>query len=287
VVRTEKITVVVMTRDRSADLRRSLRHHEAPVIVLDNDSSTPLAEAVAQVRPDAECLRLPRNLGAVARNIGVRRATTDYVAFADDDSWWAPGSLARAVAVMEAHPRLAVLAGKVVVGADQLVDSISVAMAGAPLGQDSDLPGPNIAGFLACGAVVRRSAFLSVHGFDPVVFFAGEEERLTLDLLSDRWGLAYVDEVVSQHMPAQRTCAAEAARRSLLARNAVLTAWMRRPVPVAARRTLRLARAGADQRAGVRAAVRRMPGALARRHRVPAHVEELLRGLEGDRQPPY
>ena len=63
-------------------------------------------------------------------------------------------------------------------------------MAAAPLGRDPDLPGPSILGFLACAVVVRRSAFLDVGGFDDVVFFGGEEERVALDLAAAGWGLA-------------------------------------------------------------------------------------------------
>ena len=37
-----------------------------------------------------------RNLGAAARTLGARAATTPFVAFSDDDSCWAPGSLASA-----------------------------------------------------------------------------------------------------------------------------------------------------------------------------------------------
>jgi N-acetylglucosaminyl-diphospho-decaprenol L-rhamnosyltransferase len=37
-------------------------------------------------------VRLGENRGAAARNEGVRRAGTPYVAFADDDSYWTDGS---------------------------------------------------------------------------------------------------------------------------------------------------------------------------------------------------
>src|SRR5690606_485586 len=120
---------------------------------------------------------LSKNLGAVARNVGVRCARTPYVAFADDDSWWEPGALARAEQLLDEHPRLAVLTGRMLVGEEQQPDWICQAMQESPLPREADLPGPSILGFLACGAVVRRSAFLAAGGFDKVVFFMGEEER--------------------------------------------------------------------------------------------------------------
>ena len=60
----------------------------------------------------------------------------------------------------------------------------------SPLPAAVDLPGPRILGFVACGAVVRRAAFREAGGFDAVVHFAGEEERVAIDLAAAGWGLA-------------------------------------------------------------------------------------------------
>src|SRR3954452_18568079 len=272
-----RLTVVVMTRDRPDDLARSLPRHEAPVVVVDNGSTAPVEQVVREARPDATYLRLGANLGAPARNLGVSVAHSDYVAFADDDSWWAPGALERAVEVLDAHPRLAVLAGRVQVGDDGRTDPLSVAMGSPPRGREPDLPGPSVTGFLACAAVVRRDAFLAAGGFDPVVFFPGEEERLALDLLAAGWGMAYVDSVVACHRPAERD-ERSSQRAALLARNALLTAWMRRPLRVAVAATCRAALDGPAGRAGLFAALPRLPRALGRRRVVPAHVERLVAG---------
>ena len=158
------------------------------MILVDNGSADGTVASVPAVRPDATVVELGRNRGAPARNLGVRLASTPYVAFADDDSWWHAGALARAADVLDAHPRAAVVAARVLVGAACRDDPICAVMAAAPLGRDPDLPGPSILGFLACAVVVRRSAFLDVGGFDDVVFFGGEEERVALDLGRRRVG---------------------------------------------------------------------------------------------------
>ena len=49
--------------------------------------------------------------------------------------------------------------------------------------------------------MVRTEAFLAAGGFDPVVRFPGEEERLSLDLAAAGWGMAYVDSVTVHHHP--------------------------------------------------------------------------------------
>jgi GT2 family glycosyltransferase len=274
----DRVTVVVATRNRWADLRRSLPRHEAPVILVDNASDDGTPARVRENFPDVRVVELPVNRGAVARNIGVLLARTPYVAFADDDSWWAPGALAAAVDCFDAAPRLAVLAGHMLVGAQETPDPTSAMMAASPLGRDDDLPGPSILGFMACGAVVRRKAFLEAGGFDDVVFFRGEEQRLALDLRTQGWGLAYVDSLVAHHHPSpqrERTAGA-----ILAARNDILTAIMRRPWPVVASTIVETLGRGGTGRRAVAQALLRSPRAMRHRRPVPAPVEEARRLLD-------
>jgi GT2 family glycosyltransferase len=273
-----RVTVVVATRNRWPDLRRSLPRHEGPVILVDNASDDGTPALVRREFPDVRVVELPVNRGAVARNLGVLLAQTPYVAFADDDSWWAPGALAAAAACFDAAPRLGLVAGHILVGPEERDDDTSVAMASSPLGRDDELPGPSVLGFLACGAIVRRDAFLAAGGFDDIVFFRGEEERLALDLTSRGWGLAYVDSVVAHHHPsAQREASTGAV---LAARNDILTAVMRRPWPVVATRVVDALGRGRPGRAGVAQALLRSPRALRHREMLPGPVEEARRLLE-------
>ncbi|WP_199745852.1 glycosyltransferase, partial [Amycolatopsis sp. WAC 04182] len=161
-----RVTVVVAARDRVRTLARSLPRHPRPVILVDNGSSDGTAGFVRKHFPDVQVVEAGANLGAPARNLGVRLAGTPYVAFADDDSWWAPGALDRAADVLDAHPRLAVLGARVLVGPEERPDPVSEAMRDSPLGVEDGLPGPSVLSFLARGAVVRREAFLEAGGFD-------------------------------------------------------------------------------------------------------------------------
>ncbi|MDA0636969.1 glycosyltransferase [Nonomuraea sp. MCN248] len=277
--RDSRVTVVVVTRDRLRTLQRSLPHHRGPVILLDNGSTDGTAGFVRRHHPHVRLVENGSNLGATARNVGVELARTPYVAFADDDSWWAPGALERAADLFDAHPRLALLGARVLVGPEQRLDPVSEAMRRSPLGVADDLPGPSVLGFLACGAVVRRDAFLEAGGFDDVVFFFGEEERLAMDLAARGWGLAYADDVVAHHHPSPPRD--PAARQALAVRNALLTAVLRRPWPVVARRSLEALRQGRAGRRGLRDALPRLRRALARREELPAEVEHARRLLDG------
>ena len=180
------------------------------------------------------------------------------MAFSDDDSWWRPGALARAVALLEAHPRLALVAARVLVGPEEVTDPTCLQMQRGPIPPDADLPGPPVVGFLACGAVVRRSAFLAVGGFEPRYGIGGEEELLAIDLAAAGWGLIYAGDVVAHHHPARGD--GRPGRRRAQVRNALWTAWLRRP-PLACGAAEFAAVGGLGGRCGgARGVVRRVAG---------------------------
>jgi GT2 family glycosyltransferase len=282
-----RCTVVIATRDRRESLLHSLGRLRAlagdpPVIVVDNGSRDGSVDAVRSAFPEVDIVALDHNAGAPARNIGVRRAATPYVAFADDDSWWAPGALGRSVALFDAHPRLGLIGARILVGPEEREDPTTAAMAASPLLRPPSIPGPAVLGFLACGAVVRRSAFLEVGGFDELLFFLGEEQRVALDLSAHGWHLSYDGNVVAHHHPTAPGDPVGRRRRQL--RNDVLTAWLRRPVHLAVTRTVALGAAAlrGDRTAGgaLGEVLVRLPHAWRSRVRLPAAVERAVRALE-------
>jgi GT2 family glycosyltransferase len=154
-------------------------------------------------------------------------------------------------------------------------------MAGSPLGTAPDLPGPSLLGFVACGSIVRTAAFEAVGGFDPVVRFPGEEERLALDLAAAGWGLAYVDSLTVHHHPSPRRDAPRR-RQAGIWRSRVLTAVMRHGVTDVAGVLGAAVRSGRPGLEGLVRAVPDLPAALRRRRRIPAEVRADLRRLAGE-----
>ncbi len=273
------VAVVVASRNRREDLLITLPRHEAPVVLVDNGSTDGTVQAVRTAHPDVTVVPLARNIGARARTLGAALAGTPFVAFADDDSWWAPGDLARAVAIMRAHPRLAVLNARILVGPEERLDAVCAAMARSPLPGDG-LPGPALLGFVACAALMRTEAFDEVGGFDPVVRFPGEEERLALDLATAGWTMAYVDEVTIHHHPSVRR-ETPGRRQAGIWRSRLLTAAMRLPAPDLAGVTAQAVRSGRPGLTGLARAVPDLPAALRRRRPIPARVRADRRLLAG------
>ncbi|WIM99467.1 glycosyltransferase [Actinoplanes oblitus] len=268
-IETDEVTVVVATRNRPDRLRETVPRHHAATIIVDNASDQPLSV------PGAMMVRLGENLGAAARNVGVEHARTPFVAFADDDSYWEPGSLARAARIFRDHPRAALLSAKVLVGAEGRLDPVSACMAEAPIGTPPGAPGPSVLGFLSCAVMVRRDAFLAAGGFQPKLFVYGEEALLAMDLAAAGHHLSYVPDLVVRHLPepAGRDNRARARRE---ARNRALTALLRRPPAVIARTLAEVAR---TQPAALRDIARDLPWALRHRRPLPAPVESALRHL--------
>jgi GT2 family glycosyltransferase len=280
-----RVSVVMMTRDRREQVLQTLRHlhdlpEKPPVILVDNGSTDNTVAAVRRHFPEVTVLPQERNLGAAARTLGVRAAQTPYVAFSDDDSWWAPGSLDRAADHFDAVPRLGLLAARILIGPQERLDPICREMTDSPLARADDLPGPPVLGFIACGAVLRRAAYLQVGGFNPVVFFFGEEAVLAQDLAAAGWGLAYVDDVVAHHHP--QLGPTRVGRRRLEMRNRLLSTWLRRPLRTVVGQTWGLLRQTRDQevRGALWDAVQRLPAVWADRRTLPAEIEAEVRALE-------
>ena len=280
------VGIVIATRDRRSTLLRTLerlkRLPEHPgIVVVDNGSRDHTAAAVRQRYPDVDLHRLPADVGASARSIGVDALDTELVAFNDDDSWWAPGALDRAARLFAAHPRLGLLAAQIRVGPDERLDPTCAEMARSPLPAEPGAPGRPVLGFVACGAVVRRSAFLEAGGFRGHRI-GGEEHLLALDLASAGWALAYVDEVVAHHVP-PRSGPGNGRRHAEL-ESAFVATWLRRRPLTALGHTIRLLRqpdSGRDRWGALLTALEQVPWIIRNRRALPWRIERTLALLPG------
>ncbi|MBG0567746.1 glycosyltransferase family 2 protein [Actinoplanes aureus] len=281
-----RVGVVVITwqrRDEAlACLERLLELPEQPhVVLVDNGSTDGTADAVREQFPAVEVVALGENLGAVGRNIGVRRLRTPYVAFCDDDTWWSPGALTRAADVLDEHPRLGLVNARIVVEPSGAEDPIVAELRDSPVPGPEWLPGPALGSFLAGASVLRREAFEAAGGFSERLWLGGEEELLATDLLTAGWELCYLEELTVHHRASRLRDATH--RRRVGLRNTLWFTWLRRPAGAAVRRTLFLARTVPRDRTsllGAVDAVRGLSWLLAHRRPRPAVVEARLGVLD-------
>lgn len=280
------VTVVVLTYARVTEVSQTVEHllglpEHPPVIVVDNGSGDGTADVLSRRFPRVQTIALRRNIGAAARNVGIREAKTPYVALCDDDTWWAAGSLRRAADVLNGHSGVAVVTGCVLVGPEGREDPACREMAKSPLVVYPDLPGRPILGFLAGASMIRRKAFLSVGGFEPRFFIGGEEALVAVDLAAAGWTMLYVPEIVIHHHPSPRRDSKS--RRRLLLRNALWFTWLRRPLSSALRQTGRLLRAAVHdpyEASGLFDAVGGLLWVMRHRQCLPSEIEAALLKLD-------
>ena len=256
------VSVVVVTFNRAASLLRTVaalrQIPDAPaIVVVDNGSQDATVSRLRAAHPDVRVIALARNAGAWARNAGVEAAQTAYVAFCDDDCWWAPGALMRAASILDAHAHVGAISARVLIDDDERLDPACVAMGAAPASDDAGIP---IDGFMAGASVFRRSAFLDAGGYHARFHIGAEEALLAVDLRCAGWTIVYRDDVVLHHHP-YREGRDHGERRRLMLRNRLWTAWLRHSFGGALRATVRMAiRASRDPVA--RAALRDALGGL-------------------------
>ncbi|MGW0533957.1 glycosyltransferase family 2 protein [Streptomyces sp. NPDC003032] len=281
-----RTTVVVITHNRRPELLRTLDRlaelpEEPEVVVVDNGSTDGTADAVTRTHPWVRLLCPGRNLGAIGRNLAVREIRTPYVAFCDDDSWWAPGSLSGAADLLDRHPAVATVTARIVVEPEGTEDPIVEELRHSPVPGPEWLPGPALGSFLAAATVLRTDAFRAAGGFNPRLWLGGEEELLAADLAADGWWLTYADHLTIHHHPSR--VRDSTLRRAHGIRNTLWFTWLRRPARPALRRTLHLARTVPRDTVSLRAfaqAAAALPWVLRERRVLPTEAEARLRVLE-------
>ena len=113
------VTVVIGTYRREAYIRRTLDSVFAQdwpalqVVVVDDASDDGTVDILHEYGERIELVMLPQNSRrpAVPRNVALKRARGEYIAFLDSDDLWKPGKIRRQVEFMAAHPDVMLLHG--------------------------------------------------------------------------------------------------------------------------------------------------------------------------------
>jgi hypothetical protein len=151
----------------------------------------------------------------------------------------------------------------------------------SPVPAPAWLPGPALMSVMAGLTTFRVRAFRAAGGFSARLWLGGEEELLAIDLVARGWWLCWREDIVIHHSPSAKRDAHR--RRQVGIRNTVWTAWLRRPLASALRRTLAIAADAPKDRCTAGAfveAIRQAPGILRERRVVPHQVERRLQLLE-------
>jgi GT2 family glycosyltransferase len=197
------VSIAILNYQRRDALREALesarnQHYPVEILAVDNASTDGSAEMVRDEFPDVRLLRLPENIAAAARNVGVASAKGDIVFTLDNDvRFGTPDDVAHGLEVFQRHPRAAVV-NFMIVGPDGALSRRDWChprdpdrWAGHEFATDYVLEGAS-----AC----RREAFVASGGYWPPLFIGHEGWDLSYRLLDAGWELIYSPAVRVRHL---------------------------------------------------------------------------------------
>jgi len=163
---------------------RAQRHAVNEVIVVDDGSTDGTADYVRRIEPRAVIITLERNGPAVARNVGARRAVSDWLGFLDHDDVWPPDRTSALVEGITKTPHVGLIYGRLRIEAMQstVVDARRRAADGM------QVP------FVFPAALIRRSLWIEAQGMNEKLH-AAEDVELYLRLRDCGLTVAAIDAV--------------------------------------------------------------------------------------------
>ena len=193
----DTVTIGITTRNRrgalhkTLDTLRALKLDELRIILIDDGSEQPL-------RPDELTgflnLRFSVSnppLGLVRqRNRIAQLCETQYLLSLDDDSCLTEASsLSAAAKLLDATPRAAAVAFRIIDGARE----------GAAITIGRQREAVPVRSFIGCGNLLRVSAFLEVGGYRDILFYHSEEREFSLRAFAAGYTVMYLPSAVVHH----------------------------------------------------------------------------------------
>ncbi len=201
-----KVSLILATVNRTNEPHRFLSHLTAQeyknfeVIVVDQNDDNRLAPVLADFpQLKIQRVRSPRGLSR-ARNVGMRHAAGDIVAFPDDDCWYDANTLTYLVDCYRNHPEFDGLLGRTIGPSGEFVHGMRSL-------RQVDLRQDNAVGRCNSNTLsFRTRVFETVLGFDETLgvgsgtpWTAGEDIDLPLQVIHSGFRLVYDPRFVVRH----------------------------------------------------------------------------------------
>src|SRR5436305_7749885 len=225
-----RVSIMITTRNRVSELRRTIQmlgklDPSPDEILITADGCTDgTAEFVSSALPNAKLIVNQSAIGSVAsRDRMMREAKGELVLTLDDDSYPEQSHcIARIVRFFQQRPELAVL------HFHQRTDEYPETLAETKVGSEKRLT----RSFANSGAVLRRSTYLQLPGFEPRFYHMYEEPDYALQCVAARYDVLFSSIVtIRHHYSAQARDEIRIHHRH--ARNEFWSTLMRCPFPFA------------------------------------------------------
>lgn len=223
-----KFTVMITTRDRQQDLRRTCRNIRSwspqpdEVLITADGCTDNTIEMIKTEFPEFTLIENELSLGSVpSRDHMARMATGDNIISLDDDSHPVDRDfLQRVGAVMEAHPECAV------VSFVELRDDGTF----ASRNETPSHEGHYVPAYANCAAAMRKTCYEQLPGFPRFFQHMYEEPDFALQCYGAGWGVWFEPTITIRHHRSESQ--RHPVKRQLLnARNELWSVWIRCPWP--------------------------------------------------------
>ena len=223
-----RVSIMITTRNRVGELRRTIQmlgklDPSPDEILITADGCTDgTAEFVSSALPNAKLMVNQPAIGSVAsRDRMMREAKGDLVLALDDDSYPEKSDcIARILPLFQQRPELAVL------HFHQRTDEYPETLAKTKVGSEERLT----RSFANSGAVLRRSTYLQLPGFEPRFYHMYEEPDYALQCVAAGYDVLFSPMVTIRHHYAGRA-RDEIGIHHRHARNEFWSTLMRCPFP--------------------------------------------------------
>jgi len=223
-----RVSIMITTRNRAGELRRTIqmlgRLDPSPdeILITADGCTDDTAEFVSSALPNAKLIVNQSAIGSVAsRDRMMREAKGDLVLALDDDSYPEQSHcVSRIVPFFQQRPELAVL------HFHQRTDEYPETLVETKIGSEERLT----RSFANSGAVLRRSTYLQLPGFEPRFYHMYEEPDYALQCVAAGYDVLFSPIVTIRHHYAGRA-RDEIGIHHRHARNEFWSTLMRCPFP--------------------------------------------------------
>jgi glycosyltransferase involved in cell wall biosynthesis len=186
------ISCIVPTFNGETYLRQAIdsilaqAHRPIEVIIADDGSTDGTKHIAMSYGAPVRCVSQPNAGPASARNLGIREARGEYIAFLDQDDLWHSDKLVRQLARFEARPELDLSVAHLSLFWIEDLRSNALRFQGHRLSRD-------VPGYITGTLLAKRTAFDKVGGFNPALrygdaadwFLRATDKKLVQELLPD------------------------------------------------------------------------------------------------------
>lgn len=235
------VSIVMLAWNRKDDVFESLKNIEKitykpiEMIVVDNGSTDGTQEMLEEHFPEVQLIRMYKNVGIEAYNIGFENAKGEYIVILDDDSFPAQDAIEKMVERFEADVELGVVAFDIrnFYSYDEIKnEQIETKSAIAKSNQ-------YIQSFTGAGAGVRRELFKKI-GYYPEEFFLYMNEMdCALRIWDEGCRIEFFADIVAYHKYSPMNRASWRAP-FYYTRNSFWLVWKNYPTDLAIKETMKL-----------------------------------------------